>query len=699
MYNTLEMLSEIWYTYDDGRREKAYTYTYNYDGTLNKIDDLREDSSIEFTYDSRGRLVSSLEAYADDLYSANWNRVNYDTENRVSSHIYSITYSSTDSALTRYFTTSYEYETNGYVSRENLSYLSNSHNINYNYDSFNRPDEVVRNLGGFNYTTKYTYLSNGTNTSNRISKYVNTVNGTEKDYTYTYNSKGNITKANYPNGESITYVYDNLGQLLREEHELANTNYEYTYDDAGNITTIKKIIINESLDDDFIQLRAIYPIGSKITTVNLRYTNSEWGDLLTSYDGTAITYDEIGNPLSYYNGTSYEFEWEGRRLVSAVKGSDTLSFTYNDEGIRTGKTVNGVKHTYYLNGSLIMAEEWEDKLIVYIYDASGSPIGMMFRKTSYDIEDWDVYWFEKNLQGDVVSVYNNAGDEVAYYMYNEAWGSHSVGLLNSADNEGARYNPFRYRGYYYDTDLGMYYLQSRYYDSKICRFINADSAIAGVGGDIRGYNLFAYCFNNPVNMSDSTGNWPSWSQAFLNAAMVSLLVAAVAGAVVVGAPVLAAAGVGVVSTGVTTVATSVAIAAVITAGVAATAAIVTSVVENQDYQGPIKNQSVYVMRDKITNEVKYVGRTNNPIRRQAEHEKDPNKANLKPLEVKFSGLTMTEARAMEQVLISSYSLSNLSNARREIAVGNVSDFAGKMENIISIFVGSVESDLLNLMGR
>ena len=503
VYNTLEMMSEIWYTYDDGRREKAYTYTYNYDGTLNKIDDLREDSSIEFTYDSRGRLVSSLEAYADDLYSANWNRVNYDTENRVSSHIYSITYSSTDSALTRYFTTSYEYETNGYVSRENLSYLSNSHNINYNYDSFNRPDEVVRNLGGFNYTTKYTYLSNGTNTSNRISKYVNTVNGTEKDYTYTYNSKGNITKANYPNGESITYVYDNLGQLLREEHELANTNYEYTYDDAGNITTIKKIIINESLDDDFIQLRAIYPIGSKITTVNLRYTNSEWGDLLTSYDGTAITYDEIGNPLSYYNGTSYEFEWEGRRLVSAVKGSDTLSFTYNDEGIRTGKTVNGVKHTYYLNGSLIMAEEWEDKLIVYIYDASGSPIGMMFRKTSYDIEDWDVYWFEKNLQGDVVSVYNNAGDEVAYYMYNEAWGSHSVGLLNSADNEGARYNPFRYRGYYYDTDLGMYYLQSRYYDAKICRFINADGVLYH---SILGYNLFAYCENNPIVRVDYRGN-------------------------------------------------------------------------------------------------------------------------------------------------------------------------------------------------
>ena len=192
-----------------------------------------------------------------------------------------------------------------------------------------------------------------------------------------------------------------------------------------------------------------------------------------------------------------------------------MSFTYNDEGIRTSKTVNGVKHTYHLNGSQITAEEWEDKLLVYLYDAYGSPIGMMFRKTSYIEEQWDTYWFEKNLQGDIMSVYDSAGNKVAYYSYKDAWGNHSETYINLATNEGVHYNPFRYRGYYYDSDLGMYYLQSRYYDAKICRFINADSALYH---SMLGYNMFAYCENNPVNYYDPTGKNsevlnPSWTDS------------------------------------------------------------------------------------------------------------------------------------------------------------------------------------------
>ena len=67
-----------------------------------------------------------------------------------------------------------------------------------------------------------------------------------------------------------------------------------------------------------------------------------WGDLLTSYNGVAITYDAIGNPLSYYNGSAYTFTWYGRRLATAVKGSDTMSFVYGEDGTRVSKTVNGV---------------------------------------------------------------------------------------------------------------------------------------------------------------------------------------------------------------------------------------------------------------------------------------------------------------------------------------------------------------------
>ena len=179
-----------------------------------------------------------------------------------------------------------------------------------------------------------------------------------------------------------------------------------------------------------------------------------------------------------------------------------MSFTYDDNSIRTSKTVNGVVHTYQLNGSQIVSESWGDKLLVYLYDASGSPIGMMYSTTSYAEGAFDVFWFDKNLQGDIVAVYNESGTKVATYTYSDAWGDHSVTYSNGGASTGAQYNPFRYRGYYYDTDLGMYYLQSRYYDANICRFINADSALYH---SMLGYNMFAYCENNPVNYYDPCG--------------------------------------------------------------------------------------------------------------------------------------------------------------------------------------------------
>ena len=196
-----------------------------------------------------------------------------------------------------------------------------------------------------------------------------------------------------------------------------------------------------------------------------------------------------------------------------------MSFTYNSDGIRTSKTVNGVTHTYYLNGNLIMAEQWEDKLIVYLYDASGAPIGMMYRTTSYAEGSWDTFWYEKNLFGDIVSIYNELGTKVATYTYRDAWGNHSVSYSNGGGSTGAQYNPFRYRGYYYDTDLGMYYLQSRYYDARICRFISPDdtSVIAATPMAVTDKNLYAYCDNNPVMRVDYSGEWWVFANAIIGA--------------------------------------------------------------------------------------------------------------------------------------------------------------------------------------
>ena len=71
-------------------------------------------------------------------------------------------------------------------------------------------------------------------------------------------------------------------------------------------------------------------------------------------------------------------------------------------------------------------------------------------------------------------------------------------------------NPYRYRGYRYDTETGFYYLQSRYYNPEWGRFINTDS-IVGQTGELLGHNMFSYCKNNAVNMSDANENRPEFS--------------------------------------------------------------------------------------------------------------------------------------------------------------------------------------------
>ena len=144
--------------------------------------------------------------------------------------------------------------------------------------------------------------------------------------------------------------------------------------------------------------------------------------------------------------------------------------------------------------------------IVYIYDANGSPIGFKYKTPSYAENTWDVYYYEKNLQGDIVAVYNSSGTKLISYAYS-AWGETTTTYHNGGASTTAINNPYTYRGYYYDKDLGLYYLQSRYYDANICRFISADGYIS-TGQGLTGYNMFAYCGNNPVNNVDPTGEFP-----------------------------------------------------------------------------------------------------------------------------------------------------------------------------------------------
>ena len=144
--------------------------------------------------------------------------------------------------------------------------------------------------------------------------------------------------------------------------------------------------------------------------------------------------------------------------------------------------------------------------MLYIYDKDGSPIGMQYREKDYAEGVWDTFWYDKNLLGDIVAVYSSAGVKLVSYAYS-AYGDTYTTYHNGGVSTGATKNPFRYRGYYYDSDLYLYYLESRYYDPVACRFISPDDlSYLGANGDLNSYNLYAYCSNDPINYVDPSGH-------------------------------------------------------------------------------------------------------------------------------------------------------------------------------------------------
>ena len=159
---------------------------------------------------------------------------------------------------------------------------------------------------------------------------------------------------------------------------------------------------------------------------------------------------------------------------------------------------------------------------MWYHDQNGVPTA--FRLDENGTQTW--YAYETNVQGDVTGIRTTDGTQVVSYTY-DAWGRCTVS--GSQPALGAL-NPLRYRGYYYDAETELYYVTSRYYDPDTGRFINADipETLTADFENMTQYNLFAYCFNNPVNMSDETGTWPSWAKKVVVAVAVVAVVAAVA---------------------------------------------------------------------------------------------------------------------------------------------------------------------------
>lgn len=283
-----------------------------------------------------------------------------------------------------------------------------------------------------------------------------------KTLSYEYDNEERITKVTDSLGTVTEYTYDALGQLLCETVN-SNPVNTVTYDNYGNISSKNGIL---------------YTYGDPINK-----------DLLTAVGQNTVTYDAQGNPISYLGHT---LTWEkGRQL----KSFDNNLYTYNANGIRTSKRVGGIKHNYILEGTKILRETWQNNTLVPLYDSEDSVCGITF--------NGEAYYFNKNLQGDVISITDNDAVTVATYSY-DAWGVPTV-LTDTTDCNIATINPYRYRGYYYDSDTGLYYLQSRYYDPTVGRFINADDISCLGTNTVVGSNLFVYCENNAINHIDLAG--------------------------------------------------------------------------------------------------------------------------------------------------------------------------------------------------
>ena len=452
---------------------------YNKKGLVAKAVDKSASTTTYYYYDFSGTLTGEYrQTDSGDLSYY----LTYDSEgNKVEK--------TSINGQTKTITTGTDEDEKSYVSNDGITAKTST-------DDFGRKTEVKTSRGEGNsvFFTDYEYASGKTanSTTNLVSKLTQKY-GTDElvNYEYTYDGNGNITQI-YENGTlAHKYTYDNLNQL-KEEYDYINRFYiNYSYDNAGNIQTKNEQYLDPTYD---------YPSGSFTGNV-YEYNDTKWRDKVSKINGDTITYDESGNPLSYRDGMT--FTWEhGRQLASLQTDDNSVNYKYDSNGIRTQKSVDGTNTNYYYDSdkNLIGLTKGEDTLLFY-YDSDGNVTSFKYNGT--------MYYYIKNLQGDIVKIIDQTGTEVAGYVY-DAWGNiHS----ETGDSNLKSLNPFRYRGYVYDEETGLYYLQSRYYDPLSGRFLNADVYCDTCSGSPLSTNMFSYCENNAIMKYDVTGNDVWWIQS------------------------------------------------------------------------------------------------------------------------------------------------------------------------------------------
>ena len=661
VYDSLDRVSAMKYN-----GVEKYNWVYGADGNVGVHNDLVNDVSWRYEYNLNGdgtRVIGDngtefSYTYDDSTGNLAAARTTVDDVTKTTTYLYSPT-----STLM------------------GVAY-SDGDSVVYSYDGFMRTTGVtVENGTDTVFSTSYSYLAalEENETTDVISTLTNQGNGWSSALGYTYDSRGNIETISENGTQKAKYYYDDLNQLVREDNAWLGKTIAYTYDNGGNIQLVEEYAYTSGALDGL----------TATNSYTYLYGDSNWKDKLTSYNGNTIPYDEIGNPLTY-NG--YTYTWQNGRELAGVSGNGlTTSYKYNAYGIRTQKTVNGVTTYYTIEGFDIVHETNGTDSIWYNYDASGALVSMTLNGTTY--------YYVANLQGDIVALTDSEGNIVVEYLY-DSWGK-LISTTGSLSNTVGIKNPYRYRSYRYDTETGWYYLQSRYYDPEMKRFINADIYV-DTGDTILGTNMFAYCENKPVNMADSLGCYAS--SIVLSSAYLTSLGGATSGIIASISASMAGVKSAIATSWVPAV--CIACAAVAIVGIvytvnrvkalnAASRKVIAAVKSKINAGGinpkQLSGYSVYVIAPKRSTDICYVGMTRNFKARQYYHQIRKNakypikKYDMYPI---ATGLTKNKARVLEQTIITAYGLDTLKNLINSISPKKWSRFKSEyrqMRGLINSF--------------
>ena len=448
--------------YEDGAQ---VDYTYDNNGNLGLLTDSASGRKTQYFYDFQDRLMRWEQSGSGYANSVTWS---YDDNNNLSTQKQMLNGTT--------YTTSYTYDKDNRLTKTTEGTVS----AGYTYDALGRMTAMdAQNSGKSVVKTTIGYNDPSSTTA---TGQVRTWKSGATTYTYAYDARGNITSVS--DGQSTTtYAYDSFDQLVRENNQAAGKTWTYAYDDGGNIQSKTEYAYTTGT------------LGAAVRTVAYGYGDASWSDLLTNIGGQSLTADEIGNLLS--DGT-WAYTWQhGHQLAGMSKTGTSIAYGYDSDGKRITKTVNGTTYNYHYLGDQLVELTWGGNKLHFTYDSTG-PLSVNYNGTEY--------FYVKNAQGDVTGLVSTSGTRVVTYTY-DAWGNLLTTTGSMATTLGEQ-NPLRYRGYVYDTETGLYYLQSRYYNPTWGRFINADDTALLLSSPGKAHwdkNVFAYCDNNPLNRVDEDG--------------------------------------------------------------------------------------------------------------------------------------------------------------------------------------------------